>query len=92
MEDDTESFWLFIKWVAIDIVFMFGLPELRIPWLEWSSTAITVPFLLHAVLNGMLMFRIPVSSTSKAFSLVILKLMGTAPDRRMAAFPYQNSL
>ncbi|RFU24305.1 hypothetical protein B7463_g12035, partial [Scytalidium lignicola] len=59
VEDDTESFWLFIKWVAIDIVFMFGLPELRIPWLEWSSTAITIPFLVHAVLNGMLMFRIP---------------------------------
>jgi nucleoporin POM152 len=61
VEDEAESFWLFIKWVALDGVVLYGLPELRIPWLEWSSTATTGIFLVHAIVNGMLMFRVPVS-------------------------------
>lgn len=56
--DDTESLWLFMKWVAIDGVFLFGLPALRIPWLEWSSWAMTALFLLHATLDAMMMFQI----------------------------------
>ena len=60
VSDQTDSLWLFMKWVALDGVFLYGLPGLRIPWLEWSSTSMTVIFLLHAVLNGVLMFRIPV--------------------------------
>ena len=59
-EEDTESLWMFMKWVAIDGVFLFGLPELRIPWLEWSSTTMTVLFLAHALFDGVLMFRIPI--------------------------------
>jgi nucleoporin POM152 len=62
VEDEADSLWLFIKWVATDaVLFLYGLPALRIPWLEWSNPAITGVFLVHAVLNGMLMFRIPVS-------------------------------
>jgi len=62
VEDEADSLWLFIKWVATDaVVFLYGLPALRIPWLEWSNPAITSVFLVHAVMNGMLMFRIPVS-------------------------------
>jgi nucleoporin POM152 len=61
VEDEADSLWLFIKWVATDaVVFLYGLPALRIPWLEWSNPAIMGVFLIHAVLNGMLMFRIPV--------------------------------
>jgi nucleoporin POM152 len=61
VEDEADSLWLFIKWVATDaVVFLYGLPALRIPWLEWSNPAIMSVFLVHAVLNGMLMFRIPV--------------------------------
>lgn len=60
VEDEADSFWLFIKWVAIDGIFLYGLPGLRIPWLEWSNPVITGIFLTHAVFNGMLMFRIPV--------------------------------
>lgn len=60
VEDETESFWLFLKWVAIDSVFLYGLPGLRIPWLEWEFFTISVLFSIHALLNGMLMFRIPV--------------------------------
>lgn len=64
MVDDTESFWLFMKWIAIDGIFLFGLPALRIPWLEWSSAAMTILFLAHALVDGMLMFKIGVPITS----------------------------
>lgn len=56
---EEQSLWLFMKWVAIDGVFLFGLPGLRIPWLEWSPSTMTLLFCIHAVLDGMLMFRIP---------------------------------
>jgi len=62
--DESESLWLFMKWVSIDGVFLFGLPGLRIPWLEWSSATMTVLFLLHAIFDGILMFRIPVGDVS----------------------------
>lgn len=58
-EEETESLWLFMKWVAFDGLFLFGLPELRIPWLEWSSATMMLLFLAHALLDGILMFRIP---------------------------------
>ena len=58
--DDNESLWLFMKWVAIDATFLYGLPALRIPWLEWSTFACTILFVLHAICNLMLMFRIMV--------------------------------
>jgi nucleoporin POM152 len=57
---ESDSLWLFMKWVAIDGVFLYGLPGLKVPWLEWSNSTVTVLFLLHAILNGMLMFRIAV--------------------------------
>lgn len=63
VSDQTDSLWLFMKWVAIDGVFLYGLPGLKVPWLEWSSSTMTILFLLHAMLNGMLMFRIPVTHT-----------------------------
>ena len=58
VEEDTESFWLFLKWIAIDCAFLFGLPELRIPWLELSQPFVVVAFFLHAVFDWMLMFNI----------------------------------
>lgn len=61
-QDEEESLWLFMKWVAIDGVFLFGLPSMRIPWLEWSSMTMTILFLFHAVFDGILMFRISVGS------------------------------
>lgn len=61
VSDDTDSLWLFMKWVAMDSVFLYGLPGLRVPWLQWSSSTMTLLFVLHAVINALLMFRIPVS-------------------------------
>lgn len=60
LSDDLDSTWLFLKWVAMDFAFLFGLPGMRIPWLEWAfSTTLTI-FLVHAVVDGFLMFRIPI--------------------------------
>ncbi|KAI9788707.1 MAG: hypothetical protein M1835_002139 [Candelina submexicana] len=56
--NDVDSFWCFMKWVAMDGVFLFGLPGLRIPWLEWPFSTILAIFLSHALVNGLLMFRI----------------------------------
>ena len=55
---ETDSLWLFMKWSAIDGVVLYGLPSLKIPWLEWSSTSSTALFLLHALFDAFLMFRI----------------------------------
>ncbi|KAH8791491.1 hypothetical protein BGZ57DRAFT_784677 [Hyaloscypha finlandica] len=59
VEDGTTSIGLFLKWSALDSIFLFGVPYLRIPWLEWSETTSVVAGCLHAALNIMLMFRIP---------------------------------
>lgn len=58
-EEQTESLWMFMKWVAIDGMFLFGLPELRIPWLEWSAPTMITIYIAHAILDALLMFRIP---------------------------------
>lgn len=62
-ESEEQSLCLFMKWVAIDGVFLFGLPGLRIPWLEWSASTMMLLFCSHALLDGMLMFRIPLPIT-----------------------------
>lgn len=60
VSDESDSLWLFMKWVAIDSVFLYALPGLRIPWLQWSSSMTSILFILHAFLNAGLMFRISV--------------------------------
>jgi len=60
VEEDTESFWLFLKWIAIDCVLLFGLPELRIPWLELSQPFVVAAFFMHAIFDWMLMFNVGV--------------------------------
>lgn len=61
VEEDTQSMGLFIKWTCIHAIFLYGVPQLRIPWLEWSETTSHFALFAHAAFNGMLMFRIPVS-------------------------------
>ncbi len=60
VSDEAESLWMFMKWLAIDSVFLYGLPELQIPWLQWSSSMTAILVILHTMLNAFLMFRIPV--------------------------------
>ena len=65
--DELDSTWLFLKWVTLDGVFLFGLQALRIPWLEWAFPTTLALFLLHVVGNICLMFRIPVSLSPPAW-------------------------
>jgi nucleoporin POM152 len=60
VEEDATSLWLFLKWTCIHASFLYGVPWLRIPWLEWSETTSHFALMAHAGLNGMLMFRVPV--------------------------------
>ena len=60
VSDEAESLWLFMKWLAIDSVFLYGLPEFQIPWLQWSSSTTALLVILHTFFNALLMFRIPV--------------------------------
>ncbi|KAL8797600.1 MAG: hypothetical protein Q9195_000417 [Heterodermia aff. obscurata] len=60
LSDEADSLWLFMKWVLIDSVVLYGLPGLRIPWLQWSSSTMTLLFVSHAMLNAILMLRIPI--------------------------------
>ena len=60
VSDEAESLWMFMKWLLIDSAFLYGLPELEIPWLQWSSSTTTILVILHSMLNALLMFRIPV--------------------------------
>lgn len=56
--EDDESLWLCLKWCFIDVLFMFGVPLLEIPWLEWTNSGAFLLFVLHAALDVVLMFRI----------------------------------
>lgn len=60
VSDEAESLWMFMKWLAIDSTFLYGLPELQIPWLQWSSSMTAMLVIMHTMLNALLMFRIPV--------------------------------
>lgn len=56
--DDPDSLWQFMRWLLFDGIFLFCLPSLRIPWLEFSASSMTLVFLAHAVINASLMFQI----------------------------------
>lgn len=74
VEDGDSSWWLFFKWIFIDFAFLFGLPELRIPWLELSQLLVTSIFTSHLVINYMLMFNIPVSFILSLFMPIEVQL------------------
>jgi nucleoporin POM152 len=76
---DTESFWFFMKWVVIDGICLFGMPGLRIPWLEWSPTTMTLLFLCHAVLDIWLAFDAPVTT---ACEMQYSRMLTTADTAR----------
>lgn len=88
VEDDANSFGLFAKWTFIDIIFLFGVPLLRIPWLEWSESTSLLACSLHTIVNGMLMFRIPVSSLN--FDQCAISNCCTDSIGRGLTFPRQN--
>ena len=58
--DDLDSSWQFLKWCGIDATFFIALPALQIPWLEFSFSTTVTFWLLHAIANAFLMYRIPI--------------------------------
>jgi len=68
--DNAESFWLLMKWMTLDGVFLFCLPELRIPWLELAQPVVVALFFLHAIFDYMLMFNVPLPWTSWLLAVV----------------------
>ncbi|ERF71398.1 hypothetical protein EPUS_07426 [Endocarpon pusillum Z07020] len=70
--DELDSTWCFLKWNVIDMLFLFGLPALHIPWLEWSFFTTLTVYLVHLIANAFLMFRIPIPVIAWAGSLLKL--------------------
>jgi nucleoporin POM152 len=60
VENDLDSTWLFLKWVGIDAAFFVALPAFKIPWLEFSFLTTFTLWLLHAIANAFLMYKIPI--------------------------------
>lgn len=60
VENELDSTWLFLKWVGIDAAFFVALPAFKIPWLEFSFLTTFALWLLHAVGNAFLMYKIPI--------------------------------
>ncbi|KAF2835951.1 hypothetical protein M501DRAFT_941170 [Patellaria atrata CBS 101060] len=77
--DESESLWLFLKWVAMDTVFLYGVPLFRIPWLEWSTAVFMALIAGHSLLNYFLMFRVPIP-----FSVIFIGLTKFFYDREIA--------
>ncbi|KAI0023491.1 hypothetical protein F4780DRAFT_729991 [Xylariomycetidae sp. FL0641] len=72
VHEDGGSFYHFTKWILIDLVYLYSLPGLRIPWLELSSEFVIILFGCHAFVDWILMFDIPLPFTS--FLLGFVKL------------------
>ncbi|EXJ89786.1 hypothetical protein A1O3_02853 [Capronia epimyces CBS 606.96] len=70
VENDLDSTWLFLKWVGIDAAFFVALPTFRIPWLRWSFATTFTFWLLHAIANAFLMYKIPIPLLSWLGALV----------------------
>ncbi|KAK4946538.1 hypothetical protein LTR10_014390 [Elasticomyces elasticus] len=70
VENDLDSTWLFLKWVGIDAAFFVALPAFRVPWLEWSFATTFTLWLLHAIANAFLMYKIPIPLMAWAGALV----------------------
>lgn len=70
ISDELDSTWFFLKWNVIDMLFLFGLPALHVPWLELSFFSTLTIYLVHFVANAFLMFRIPIPIIAWAGSLL----------------------
>jgi len=59
MEGDAASYPLFIKWALFDSIFIFGLPQFHIPWLEWTPGTMNALVILHFTMDAFMLLRIP---------------------------------
>ncbi|KAI1848352.1 hypothetical protein JX265_008868 [Neoarthrinium moseri] len=70
-EDDAGSFFLFLKWAAIDFTYLFlALPAFRIPWLDLSQPVVLFMYGSQMILNWILMFNIDVPFTAWLLGVV----------------------
>jgi nucleoporin POM152 len=60
VENDTEPTWMWLKWMLLDFAFLFGVPELRIPWLELSRPFVLTVYFGHVIFDWMLAFNVGV--------------------------------
>lgn len=67
--EEEQSLAQCLKWCFLDMCLIFGVPLLEIPWLEWSNAVAFLLFVVHAVLDCMLMFRIGLPLTYWLVSL-----------------------
>ena len=65
----SEALWLFMKWIVIDSTFVFGLPTLRVPWLQWPPWVTYFLFLTLAGLDAILMFDLGIPWQSWLFAI-----------------------
>jgi nucleoporin POM152 len=59
VQDNGAHASYFFKWAAIDAIYLFSLPHLRIPWLELSSEFVLFAFFFAVVGDWWLMYNIP---------------------------------
>lgn len=79
VENDADSNWLLFKWAVLDAVFFFGLPELRIPWLELSSPFASAAWLFHVFVTLAMMYNI-----GFPFQAWLLAFVKAVYDRELA--------
>lgn len=56
-DEPLSPLWSFSKFAVLDAIFIWGLPELRIPLLQWSTPTAILLYLLHLLLNALLCFN-----------------------------------
>lgn len=79
VQDDGASGSYFFKWAVTDAIFLFSLPQLRIPWLELSSEVVLGGFMLSVIGDWWLMYNIPLP-----FQGAIVALLKVFYDKEMA--------
>ncbi|CAJ2508575.1 Uu.00g136010.m01.CDS01 [Anthostomella pinea] len=57
-DNNGGSAYFFTKWVFLDFLYLFSLPSLRIPRMEYSSSAVMYYYVAHVIFNWLSMFNI----------------------------------
>lgn len=87
VESHEASFGLLLKWSFIDFAFLFGVPELRIPWLELSQPVVLALYAGHFFINYMAMFDIPVRWPPCALCVLVEVLTVSSSHSKRGSWP-----
>lgn len=58
--DSISELWFAMKWISLDGVFLWFLPELRIPWLDYNQTTTLLQIVFFTIFNMAVSFKISV--------------------------------